>query len=846
MKQFIRGGQGMNIKRILTVIFSTIGIVVLIVGAVGVSLPRRSFPQISGELTMPELDAPVEIVRDGFGIPHIYAQTSHDLFFAQGFVHAQDRFWQMDFWRHIGSGRLAELFGESQLETDIFLRKLGWARVATQELDLLDPVSRAILDDYSQGVNAYLSGHQGSALSLEYAVLKLQNPDYQPEPWTPLHTLTWAKVMAWDLSGKFEESDNANLLAALSSEQYAQLTPSYPEDHPLILPSFQLTASASPNLASLPGAAHPAGLPPSYLQALTGELHRSLAQIDPILMKSSAGIGSNNWVLSGKLTSTGMPLLANDPHLGIQMPSIWYEVDLQCTPKSEACPYRVTGFSFAGVPGVIIGHNDRIAWGFTNVGPDVLDLYMEKLNPQDANQYEVNGKWMDMTVVEEVIQVAGGKPVTLTVRSTRHGPVIWESHDFADTRWAGLPENPAVAVRWTALDPSQTFAAIWRMNRAQNWEEFRQAARSFDVPSQNFIYADVEGNIGYQMPGKIPIRQSGDGSLPAPGWTDAHEWIGYIPFEELPFAYNPPEGYIATANNAVVGLDYPYMISNSWDYGYRAARIVQMIETAPGPIDLAYLQRMQGDNANLMAEILAPLAVEVAANEPELADAAALLQTWDYQDHMDDPAAGLFNAFWKHLLSFTFNDDLNEESWPAGGSRWFEVMRALVKQPDSPWWDDRSTEVVEDRDQVLLKALRTAIEEMQRDQGKDASQWSWGDQHVATFRNQSFGLSGIAPIEALFNRGPYRASGGSSIVNATGWDARTSYEVEGLPSMRMIVDLSNLENSLAVHTTGQSGHAYHPHYIDMADLWRKIEYHAMSFERKNVIYNAEGILILKP
>ncbi|RME90238.1 MAG: penicillin acylase family protein [Anaerolineae bacterium] len=846
-----------RLRRLIVIVVGVIVVLaVLVVGGWNVwvkSNAPKSFPQVDGEITLPGLDGPVDIYRDRMGIPHIYATTLHDLFFAQGYVHAQDRFWQMDFWRHIGSARLAEMFGKSQVETDAFLRTLGWRQVAEQEWEGLSPESQAILTAYAEGVNAYLADHTGTELSLEYGVLALLNPDYEPEPWTPVHSLTWAKAMAWDLRGNLsDEIERAILLKSLTPEQVDQLFPPYPEDMPVIVPAIGEGA---------PATSSPAGMPSPYPDAAFADLQQAadnLALLDAVLGPAGSAIGSNSWAVSGALTDTGMPYLANDPHLGIQMPSIWYQIGLHCQPRSEACPFEVAGFSFAGVPGVIIGHNDRIAWGFTNVGPDVMDLYIEKVNPENPNQYEVNGEWVEFETRTEVIQVAGGDPVEITVRSTRHGPVISDTYGplkdkveatatpFRERAGIELPEDYVIALRWTALEPSYVFEAIWGFNKAQNWEEFRQAARQFAVPAQNLLYADVDGNIGYQMPGLIPIRAGGDGRFPVPGWTDDYEWTGYIPFEELPYAFNPASGYIVTANNRVPPWDYEYLVTYDWNYGFRARRIVQMIEEASGKIDMAYLQKMQGDNYNAAAEIVVPALMQVSLPDEHLNERRALLASWDYQNDMDSAPAALFAVFWKNLLADTFHDDLPEAYYPDGGSRWFVVMRSLLQSPEDPLWDDTSTPEVETRDQVLVRAFSEAVAEIEDLLGKDASRWAWGDLHTATFENQTLGQSGLAPIENLFNRGPFPTAGGADIVNATGWDPSKGYVVDWLPSMRMIVDLSNLDNSITVHTTGQSGHAYHPHYIDMADLWRNIRYYPMWWDKQSVTSDAEAHLRLTP
>ena len=841
---------------------SLLAIVVLLGGGGGLyfksylpnTVAPKSFPQIDGEIQLPGLDGPVDIYRDKMGIPNIYATTQHDLFFAQGYVHAQERFWQMDFWRHVGSGRISEMFS-TQTDTDAFLRTLGWRVTAEQEYAGLDAVSKSIIDSYTDGVNAYINDHEATALSLEYAVLGLLNSKYKIEPWTPIHSLTWGKAMAWDLRGNLgEEIERAVLLKTLSPEQVTALFPPYPQDHPVIVNNIGNGTSAN---TPTPVAAF--DIPEETLSTL----QHNTSLLDLALGPAGDGIGSNSWAVSGKLTTTGMPLLANDPHLSIQMPSIWYQMHLECKPVSDQCPFNVAGFTFAGVPGVIIGHNEHVAWGFTNVGPDVMDLYIEKVNPENPNQYEVNGKWVDFETRKESIQVAGGDPIELTVRLSRHGPVISDSYGplknvgepddkefvpFKDRSGIDLPEQYAIALRWTALTPSTPFKAIWGFNRAKNWDDFRAAAREFHVPAQNLLYADVDGNIAYQMPGDIPIRTKGDGTVPVPGWTDDYEWKGYVPFDELPFTFNPEEGYIATANNQVPPSGYSNFITYDWDYGFRAQRITDMIKNAPGKIDIAYIQKMQGDDYDANGPVYVPLLLNM---DPESATsnettALDLLKNWNYQSRGDSSAAAVFNAFWRHLLQNTFIDDLPEERYyPDGGSRWNEIMRHLDES--SSWWDDKTTkDKVETRTEIIQKSFEQGVAELEKIFGKDPAKWNWGEMHASTFRNGTLGESGVFLIEDLFNRGPFPTSGGEAIINATGWSVKEGYETNWLPSMRMIVDLGNLNNSVTVHTTGQSGHAYHPHYIDMAELWTNIKYYPMWWNEKSIVKDREGHLVLTP
>ena len=522
---------GRTLFRLITFLL----IMSLVIGVFGLFLIRRSYPQIDGEIRLVGLDAPAQIIRDTNGIPHIYASSTHDLFVAQGYVHAQDRFWQMDFWRHIGQGRLAEMFGSSQVDSDEFLRSLGFTQLAELEFAALDDQSKAILEAYSEGVNAYLADHSGTSLSFEYMTLVLQKRGYEPEPWEPIDTLSWARMMAWDLGSNMgAEITRAVLAGSLPRSRVNELYPPYPSDRPFILPQ------SSPYAGGDSVEPEPiAGLPDSDLAALLTSTAARVASIDDLVGESGAEIGSNNWVVAGSRTATGLPILANDPHLSIQMPSIWYEVGLHC---GDDCPFNVSGFSFAGVPGVIIGHNDHIAWGVTNFAADTQDLYIERINPDNADQYQFNGEWVDLDIRTEIIEVAGTNPTEIQVKSTRHGPIISGRYgpldDFGAEAGIEVPLNYAVTLQWTALEPSRLVPAILGINQAQNWDEFRDGASRWDIAGQNLVYADVDGNIGYQSSGLVPIRSAGDGRWPVAGWDGATEWTGFVPFESMPFSFN--------------------------------------------------------------------------------------------------------------------------------------------------------------------------------------------------------------------------------------------------------------------------------------------------------------------
>lgn len=826
---------------------------VLVSGTVGTV--RGSFPQVSGELEVAGLDAPVDVHRDPFGVPYLFADDLSDLFRAQGYVHAQDRFWQMDFYRHIGEGRLAELFGEEELDTDRFIRTMGWRRAAERDLEVLSDEALAALEAYAEGVNAWLDQNDDrTSRSLEYAILGLQNPDYDPEPWEPLDSATWLKIMAWDLSSQMEdEIDRALLAEDLPIERVRSLYPPYPDRHPVIVEGGTVEGGLFVPAEAVEGAARSGVVEvdegievPDAAATQLRDLRRRLRQVARLLGAAGSGMGSNSWVIDGSRTASGAPLLANDPHLAPAMPSIWYEMSIRCEP----CGFGVAGFTFAGVPGIVVGHNDRIAWGATNLGPDVQDLYIEKLDPQDRDRYEFEGAWRRMDVREEQVPVAGADPVELRIRSTVHGPVMSDvSEDLRSLDGSEAVETPqpyAVSLRWTALDASRTMDAVLGFNRATDHASFREAAALFDVPAQNLVYADVDGTIAYQAPGRIPIRERGDGTLPVPGWTGEHEWTGFIPFEALPWVVDPADGYVVTANNAVVRDDHPHLLASDFDRGYRAARIVEMIEQVGDGLTVEDMQRMQLDAHNPFAPFLVPALRDLDAEDERVRQAVSLLDGWDGQDTVDSAPGAFVNAVWRHLLAATFHDELPEEQHPEAGDRAIEVVRGLFDRPDDPWWDDVTTEARETRDDILAAATGAAVDELTERSGEDPAGWRWGDLHELTVEHETLGRSGVAPIEWLFNRGPYRLAGGEDHVNATGWTPTAAYEVDWVPSMRMVVDLSDLDATTAIHLTGASGHAFHPHYDDMTPLWASGGTLPLPWSRPAVEDATEDLLRLVP
>lgn len=821
-------------RRVLLVLTAVIAVLAVGVAAFGVTVVRDSFPQTAGELAVDGLERSVEVLRDQQGVPHLYAETDHDLFFAQGYVHAQDRFFEMDFRRHVTAGRLSEWFGASQLDTDKFLRTLGWRRVAAAEYDLLRPESQRLLQAYADGVNAWLLANgDGAELSLEYAVLDLQLDGYVPYAWSPVDSLAWLKAMAWDLRGNMEdEIDRVVAAKAVGVERAEELYPAYPFDRhaPIV------TTGAVKGLLTFDHEA-PAVVTGADTLARISKL---IGQFPAYFGPKTPGTGSNSWVVAGAHTVTGKPLLANDPHLAASMPSTWTQIGLHCTALNADCTFDVAGWSFSGLPGVIIGHNATVGWGFTNLGPDVTDLVLEKVA---GDTVVVDGRELPLTIVEETIGVAGGDDVTWRARATAHGPLV--SDVSADYAVAGEDKGYAVALRWTALTPGRTADAIFALNRAHDWRSFRAAARSFEVPAQNLLYADTQGNIGYQAPGRIPIRRGYDGRWPVPGWDSAYGWSGYIPFDALPSVYNPAEGFIVTANQAVIdSRTYPYFLTDDWSYGARSQRIREALVAAVknGGIDADDMSSLQMDNHIEIADVLVPALVAAAGQTPE----TALLADWNGDMDADSTGAAVFAAVWRNLLLDTFQDEL-PRSYPIDGQdRWFEVMRALLADPTNAWWDDASTPAVEGRDAALRAAVTKAGAELVERFG-DLDKARWGAMHTITITNQTFGKSGIALVERLFNRGPIEAGGSSSAVNATSWHADQGYEVVEVPSMRQVLDLAHWDTSTWVHLTGASGHAFAPHYVSQAEAWAAGTTFLWPFTREAVVaISGEQRLVLTP
>ncbi|HEV2930769.1 MAG TPA: penicillin acylase family protein, partial [Propionibacteriaceae bacterium] len=650
--------------------------------SVGVGTVRQSFPELAGRLTVPGLRGPVEVLRDGYGVPHIYADTPEDLFLAQGFVQAQDRFYEMDFRRHLSAGRLSEFYGDSQLEADAYVRTLGWRRVAEQEVKLLAPSTRRALDAYADGVNAYVSGRSASELSLEYSLLGLQGLDYTPYKWTAADSVAWLKVMAWDLGSNLDrETERAIITGAVGAGRTANLFPNYPREgyDPILRRGTVVDKAFDPTVRRVSARPLPellAEAGPTAQEALAGVNLMNDALAPVLGARGMEGeTGSNSWVLSGSRTASGQPLLSNDPHLATQIPSVFAQVGLHCRTVSDACPDDVAGFSLTSVPGVVIGHNASIAWGLTTSHLDVQDLYLEEVSD---NQVREGTELVPLQMITEEIRVRGeDQPRSITIRFSRHGPLLSDVSRQLQRLAASQTPPPqpvyAVALSWVGLTPGRTMDAVLAVDRAQDFTQFREAASLLSAPSQNLVYADTSGNIGYQLPGAVPRRGKGDGRLPSPGWDKAYDWRGTIPFAELPWVYNPPGGVLVAANQPVIGGQYPHPLGSSYSYGWRSQELADRLhETSDLTSDEAE-QLFYDDTIRVAAELV-PMLLKIKVADPWVVEGQQVLVGWDYRAAPESAAAAYFQVVMHDILKLTFRDELPSELWPAGGDRWYAVV----------------------------------------------------------------------------------------------------------------------------------------------------------------------------
>jgi penicillin amidase len=776
----------------------------------------RSLPVEEGEIRVATIAKAVEVLRDRYGVPHIRASSVGDAMHALGFVHAQDRLWQMEVNRRTAAGRLAEIFGESALETDRFLRALGVRRAAEANFAKLDAPTRTLLESYAAGVNAFLATRP--VLPIEFW---LTGASF--EPWTPADSLGWIKMMAWDLGGNWRnELLRMRLAKTLPMARIHEFLPSYPGEAPLRIPDlkklYDELEDAGVRLAEKNGDR------PYFPKSAQG-----MGSV-PVL-EDNEGLGSNNWVVSGARSATGKPLLANDPHLGLTAPVVWYFAHISA-PGLEAI-----GGTLPGVPAIVLGRNSHFAWGFTSTGPDVQDLYLERLD--GAGSYLTPEGPKPFELREEIIKVKGGADVRLQVRSTRHGPVI---SDVSRIAQEAAPRGHVIALQWTALrDDDFTMQSATKLARAADWPGFLAGLRDFHSPQQSVVYADTHGNIGFVAAGRVPVRRPENdlkGLAPAPGWLAKYDWAGFIPFAALPHAYNPAGGALVSANHKITPPGYAHHITSEWQSPYRANRITELLG-ALRRHSIGSFARIQGDAVSLPMRELLPRLTAVKPRSERAARALALLGAWDGA-MVDDRAEPLIAAaWWREFSRAIYADELGAAfrgNWLARAPFIGAVLTDSNQQ--GRWCDDVRTQAVENCDDVLAASLEAALDDLRKRYGGDMAAWRWGQAHVARHEHRPFGrVSWLAPwfdITVPTPGGTYTVNVGRNRME----DAARPFASTHAASMRAIYDLGEPDNSLYIHSGGQSGNILSPHYKSFTQAWARGEYIPMVTDWKRI--EAEG------
>lgn len=812
----------MDVYVLITLGIAAVGALLLAFLGLIWAIFRRPLPQIKGEQRLDGLDAAVEIVRDRWGVPHIYAETEHDAWFAQGYAHAQDRLFQMEYARRLARGTMAEAFGATALEADRWSRVLGLWRATLGDLTQLTPDDRAALEAYAAGVNAYLAARR-YRLPAEFALV-----GHKPEPWRPEDTLGVLKVLAWALSQNWEgEVLRLQLLHTLGPERAAELDPVYPAANPVIVAAAgQASPQAQAEAASR--------LLAAYQQA--GQW-----------FGQAATAGSNNWVIGPGRTATRRPLLANDPHLTVSMPTLCYQNHLEVKDG-----LRVAGATMPGLPGVVTGHNADIGWGITAGRADTQDLYVEQRHPDQPTWFRRGDAWEAAQVLRETIRVRGqAEPVIQEVIVTRHGPLV-NSLLPADQQTS----LPPLALRWSGHTPGTSVRGLLALQKAHDWPSFRAALALVTDPSQNLVYADVRGNIGYQYVARVPQRRSGCGLLPSPGWNDAGEWDGWLPFDALPHAFNPPQGYALSANNKPAPDDYPHYLGADWFPGYRAARIERLLLAKPR-FTVRDFQNMQTDVYSVQAETLQPYMIIAEGKGPLEQRIVRELETWNLFVEVDSFAAAAYEVMRIHLLDIVFGDKLGPLAPHVKGISFSDIFAAsaftgkasltlarLLGQEESWWYRDAASGQDRSRQEVLDLALQRTAVTLHDMIGKEPRKWAWGKVHQIEFAHL-FGRGRL--LRALFNRGQYPIGGDEQTIWMTAGNLELPFGlVRTSATYRQVLDVGDWDRSTAVLSTGQSGQPTSPHYADMIDLWREGEQHPMLWTRAAVEAEAAATLSLRP
>ena len=808
-------------KKILIGLSVTIIITFIIAGGIFYNMLSSSLPQYSGEIKSSKIINDIEIYRDSFAVPYIIAQSDEDAAFALGYLHAQERLFTMDMIRRAGEGRLAEILGEKAIPFDNMFRTVGIKRNIEKNLSMYDPSVMKILQAYSNGVNEYLKERKGN-YAIEFDVL-----GYQPEQWKPIHSLIVVKMMAWELNiSWWTDLSFAELIQKLGKEKVLEILPDYPENAPTII---------ADNFKYLPA------------------INSTLAETDKAFRKmmgwTGTHIGSNNWVVNANKSVSGKPIIANDPHLAFSAPGKWYAAVI----KSPG--WNAAGVTLPGVPGVVIGKGENISWVLTNVMNDDADFYAEKLD-SSKTKYFFDGQWQNLKIIKDTIKVKDGKDQIITIKETHRGPIISDIHPFNFVYNKEEQKTPPISMRWSGNEFSDEMLAFYKINKAKNWNEFRDAVKYFGIPGQNFVYGDAQGNIGYIMGARIPLRKSNNPTLVFDGTSSENDWKGFVPSYEIPAILNPAENFIASANNKAI-KNFKYHISNLWEPSSRIDRIRELL-TSKQKQSISDFKKYQMDQVSPYAKAIVPYILksfeDIKVKDKNLNISLDLLDKWDFELNKYSQTSAIYSVFLKYLLKNIYHDEMGDDLY----NRFvflanvpYRSLLQILEKPESIWFDDINTKKRETSEEILRESLSDALTYLEENFGKDLTNWQWGNMHKVTFKHAFSGNFSL--LDKYINIGPYELGGDGTTMFNTEYPFAESIEEFSMfrhdefdnvlgPSMRFIYDFANPDEFYLILTTGQSGNVMSENYRDQTPLWLNGKYMKIRTDEASIRKNSKRLL----
>jgi len=798
-------------------------LIITIGGYVLYRMLNTSLAVYEGELKANGLKENVEVYFDSLAVPYIFANNDEDAAFTLGFLHAQERMFSMDIIRRAGEGRLSEIFGEETIPFDKMFRTVGIYRTARMIEAKMNPEVLNILKAYSEGVNFYIS-EKRNEYSFEFDVL-----NYQPYKWEPIHSLIVNRMMAWELNlSWWTDLAFTELVQKLGEEKVKEVLPDYPENAPTIIPE---------------GIKDFAQINNSFIE--TDKAFRQFSGI------SGTHLGSNNWVVNSQMSASGKPIIANDPHLAFRSPGIWYAAVI------KSLNWNVAGVTLPGVPGVVIGKNENISWTLTNIMTDESDFYLETLD-SSRTKYLLDESWVDLEIIEDTILVRDAAGVPIEIKLSHRGPIISNIHPYNFVYNKEENNYPPVSMRWLGNDFSDEMNAFLQLNRAKNWNEFKNAVEQFNTPGQNFVYADKEGNIGYLFGGALPMRSGNTTTFLFDGSKSEYDWKGFVHRKELPLIYNPPENYIATANNKVID-DFNYHITNLWEPASRIERITELLQGKSKHSVEDYMQ-YQVDVISSYAKEIIPYILSAFENaevkDRNLKQSLQLIAEWNFEMDKYSQAPAIFLTFFKKLMENIYLDEMGEDLFNQYiflANIPYRNIVELLNATDSNWFDIKTTNKIETKNYILRRSLAGALDELEELLGSDLKEWQWGRLHSVKFKHLFSGNSWL--LDGLIDIGPFEVSGDGTTIFNTEYAFSESideyplfkhnpFDCELGPSMRFIYDFEKPNEFYLILTTGQSGNILSDHYSDMTQLWLEGKYMKIKTDESSIRKNDKLLNIL--